>query len=496
MSEQNLKKGIMAKDTVFYMLAKLLEGVIGVLTISFMSYIYLPEQIGKYSAINVFVTTVAMVFIQWLVQSSLRYINKYDIENKNSEFYSTIFYAWFKVNAFAFILFFLFIFIFKLLFLDFFESYSLSLVFFAFVMFLTYNTSQLIVAILAGARKVKVNLFLSITNALGKLVFIIAFNKLISVKIEWIFLSYIIFDALTVIVGVKTLKIFKYLNKKNNSKETLQTLKNYGMPLMGNMFATSVLNKSDIYIISFFLGDGLTGIYQTNYSIIASAFTVLNMGIMRGSYPTIVRTWSEGKVDLTKKLISDSVRFFLIISIPAVVGIFCLSNFIAISFFDIKYVSGSNIMGVVALGMMFLGLTEYCIKPWELNAKTKAIFKRSMFCGVFNVFINILFIKTFGYKFASISTFISYFIYFVLAKLGTKKYIKWEIKKTVYFNILLSAFIMAVVILFVKHFLYANLLSLVALVLLGVFIYVFMLYIIGEIKDEINLIFNKILKRT
>ena len=64
------------------------------------------------------------------------------------------------------------------------------------------------------------------------------------------------------------LKIFKYLKGGKGSKEILKELKDYGTPLMGNMITTSVLNKSDIYIITAVLGASAAGIYQTNYLLL------------------------------------------------------------------------------------------------------------------------------------------------------------------------------------------------------------------------------------
>ena len=500
MSEQIRKKSVIAKDTLIYMLAKGIEGIIGVLTISAMSYIYLPEEIGKYSTINIAITTISMVAIQWLVQSVLRYINKYDLENMKIQFYSTVFFSWLKVNLIVGLSFSFFILILVLgenipIFNNILLNYPISLLIVSLLMFLTYNTSQLIIALLAGARKSKVNLILSVINVFGKLGALIIFNKLFSVKIEWLFLSYIIFDFITAFLGTINLKIFKYISLKEKSDEILSVFKIYGMPLMGNMLATSVLNKSDIYIITSFLGDDKAGIYQTNYSIIAATFTLISAGAMRGSYPTIVRTWSEGKKDMAQKLIGDAIRFYLLISVPAVFGIFVLSDYIAISLFEAKYFDGNSIMGFVGLGMLFLGLTEYANKPWELNAKTKEIFKRSMISGILNIILNLLLIKKFGYKFAGISTFLSFLIYFLLVKKGTKKYMKFNINKKSLFNIIISAFLMSFFILLIKIFLNGNIITLGALVIFGIIFYVIALYLSGEIKNELNSIIKKLFNK-
>ena len=500
MSEKDIKNRRMAQDTLIYLIAKIIEGIVGVLTISVMSYIYLPEEMGRYSTINIAITTIAMVAIQWLVQSVLRYINKYDVDNDQDKFFSTVFFSWLKVNIIT-----LFIGIFLVLILKInlinkmineYVNSSIGIIIMGILMFITYNTSQLVIAMLAGVRKSKTNFILSIINVTGKLMSIIILNKMFKTRIEWIFLSYIIFDFMISFIGIMRLNIIKHINIKYNDKEVLNTLKLYGMPLMGNMIATSVLNKSDIYIITGFLGDDKAGIYQTNYSIIASAFTLLCAGAMRGSYPTIVRTWSEGKKELTEKLICDALRVFLLISIPSVIGIFSLSDFIAKVLFESRYFEGHIIMGFVALGMMFLGLTEYVIKPWELNAKTKEIFKRSMISGILNIILNLIFIRIFGYKFASVSTLITFLIYFILARQGTKKYMKLSINNKSTLKILLSGIIMGILILLLKKFLSMSIINLCLLVIFGIFIYFISLFISGEINNEIAFILSRIKKNS
>ena len=490
------KNQAMAKDTIIYMIAKGIEGIVGVLTISAMSYIYVPEQTGRYSTINIAITTFAMVLIQWLVQSVLRYINKYEIDNEQDKFFSTVFFSWFKVNIISF---FVFSIITMLLAFGFFRNitsiYPISLIIVSMVMFFTYNTSQLVIGMLAGVRKSKINLVLSVINVVGKLLSIIILNKVFTTKIEWIFVSYIVFDFITALIGIIKLDIKKHIKWRYYDKEILHVLKMYGIPLMGNMIATSVLNKSDIYIIGYFLGEDKVGIYQTNYSIVASAFTLLAAGAMRGSYPTIIRTWSEGDKELTKNLLGVAIRTYLLISLSAVVGVFCVSDFVAGVLFEAKYFEGHSIMGFVGLGMMFLGLTEYAIKPWELNARTKEIFKRSMISGILNIVLNIAFIKTFGYKFAGISTFIAFFVYFMLAKNGTKEHMEFNLNKLSLFRILISIFIMGAIITVTKQFLPINIVTLCFLVFEGILVYLIALYFTGEAKNEINLIINKIKKK-
>lgn len=488
MSSNNQK---MAKDTIIYMIAKSIEGLIGILTISIMSHIYVPSEMGRYSTINIAITTIAMVCIQWLTQSVFRYMHKYQKEDDKKKFYSTIFVSWIKVNSIVLSI--------GIIGFSIFNSYikdilDINLIIASLIMFVTYNTYQLVISILAGMGKSVINLKLSIFNVFSKLFAIVVFNYILGSQILWIFISYIIADFLTAVFGIYNMKIKGYVNYKDFDKDIQSKFTAYGVPLIGNMLATSVLNKLDIYIINFSLGEESAGIYQTNYSIIASAFILIATGAMRGSYPTILKLWNQGDSDGTKKLLKVAIRNYMLISLPAVVGVFSISDGISQVLFKSLYWEGHFVMGFVALGMMFLGLTEYAIKPWELQSKTKEIVKRSMFCGFVNIVLNLMFIKTFGYIFGGISTAISFATYFVIAVFGTRKDILFQVDFKTLFKILFSSLVMGIVIISIKGFITYNLITLSLMVILGVVVYILILFLTGEIKNEVEFLKSKLKK--
>lgn len=506
MSAKTGSKGTMAKDTIIYMIAKGIEGIVGIVTMSVMTYLFVTSQMGYYSTVNIAVTTIAMIAVQWLVQSVLRYINKYDIQDRHTEFYSTVFLSWLVVNVVVVTLAFVLAFILKNylsgydIINRFTSVYNYRVITMGILWFVTYNTAQLVIAMLAAIREAKLNLVLSMITVCGRLILMVAFCKMWGSQIEWIFLSYFITDLIVSVIGLLRLKIYKYLNFKNANIEIFRELKAYGMPLMGNQLATSVLNKSDIYIVTIIIGAGAAGIYQTNYSLIATAFTLLNASVMRGCYPTILRAWSEGDKENTKRLVGSAVRFYLLAAIPAVLGVAAVNDILATSLFEAEYVEhhflgfyGNSVMFWVALGMTFLGLTEYSIKHWELTANTKAIFLRSLIGGVVNVGLNLVLIKATGnYYIAAITTFIGFFVYFVLAKVGTRKKLGWNVDKKVYFRIGFSGIIMYLFILFVKSNLNYNKINLAICIICGIIVYGMSLYVTGEVKNEAKLIFSKL----
>ncbi|MCD7905622.1 MAG: lipopolysaccharide biosynthesis protein [Clostridiales bacterium] len=489
--EQGSGKGAMAKDTVIYMLAKGCEGVVGVLMVSAMSRIYVPEQMGIYSTVNIAVTTIAMFACQWLVQSVMRYINKYEMGGRLREFYSTAFFSWVRVNLAIIFLAAVF-----LIFINgsgsgFLDAYSMPVLISACFMFITYSSAQLVIAMLAAVRWAKTNLFLSVVNICGKLVLLVLFNKLWGSRIEFIFISYCLLDLFSTVFGVYKLDMFKYIDHKGFDRKVFGDLFAYGFPLMGNLITTQILNKSDVYIITFFQGKGAAGIYSTNYSLVSSAFTMLSAAVMRGSYPTILRTWSEGKKEQAGKLVNEAVRMYLVLGVPAVCGVFALQDVISGVLFDPEYYSGNIIMGPVALGMMFLAVTEYSIKGWELNAMTKQIFYRSLIGGAVNVIINLIFVPLFGIITAAVSTFIGFFAYFLLARYGTRKLLRFKLPIKTYVRIIGSSLLMWLVLMLLKNILPQNILSLGGMVVFGIIIYFGTLIVSGELKGELAVVIKK-----
>lgn len=495
------QKSVMAKDTIIYMLAKGIEGVVGIVTMSAMTYLFATSQMGQYYTVNIAITTIGMVAIQWLVQSVLRYINKYQIQGRQEAFFSTVFSAWAWVNMVVVALGIVAVLALKFQIGGFgwmqslARRYNYRVFVCGLLWFVTYNTAQLMISMLAAVREAKLNLLLSMITVCGRLLFMVVLCKLFKSRIEWIFISYFVTDGIVSLIGMKRLKIFSYLKGKTD-KAILSELKAYGMPLMGNQLTTSVLNQSDVYIVTAVLGDVASGIYKTNYSLIATAFTLLNASVMRGCYPTILRAWSEGKKDDVQRLLNEAVRMYLILAVPAVVGVLAVSHSAAYALFESDYVEGHIVMFWVALGMMFLGLTEYSIKHWELNANTNAIFRRSLIGGAVNVGLNLVLIKlTQSYAIAAVTTFIGFFVYFVLARVGTRNHLRWQVAPRRFANIIGSAAAMYVAIAILKYILPESKLCLALFIICGIIVYGVTLILTGEVKDELTLILNKINKK-
>lgn len=481
----------MARDTILYMFAKIIEGLIGVITVAAYTYCFIPEEYGKYNIVNLTIVTSAMIVMNWLSQAVMRYVNEYDMNSEKDKFYSTTFFVWLKINIFLVIIASTCI----LIYTQIFDKSIASILWLSLTMFITYGTNLLVINILVVKRKIKLNLLLSLSSIIIKLAITLLLIKLFGARIEWILIPNIIFDALFVLIATIKLDIIKYISYSKYSKEVLKKFTVYGIPIIGLTFSTSILYNSDRYIINVLINSAAVGIYYANYSLMSAAFSMFSNAVMKGSYPSILKAWNDGDKQATLGIISQAVRHYLLFAVPAIVGVCVLAESVSKLLLEPAYVEGYVVMKWVAIGMTFLGLTEYSNKYWELEVNTKVIFKHSLISGIINIALNIILVPLYGYKIAAVTTAFGFLVYFILSFMGSRKQFKWILTANNYIRIISSAVIMGIILKLLLNFVSLSFINITILVVVGIMIYGLCLYITGEIREEVIIIKNFIIRR-
>ncbi|HHV96986.1 MAG TPA: oligosaccharide flippase family protein [Clostridiaceae bacterium] len=470
----------MVKDTFLYLPAKIIEGAVGVVTLSLLTRLFKPDDYGNYHLAVTTVSIVSLFLLGWLYQAAFRYVNNFTGKRKVVVFYSTIFVVWAVISVSITILGLIILFSLR----NRFDAYTLKPVLFSIFMFFSYSLAQILLYMLSAARIIKLFVGLSVLSAILKPIFLILFVKVFYTGVSGAIISLILIDALVIVVIIYRLRIYRYINMRFFSSRVAKKFSRYGIPLVGVSLSASLLNYSDNYILKFFRGSDYVGIYSANYSIASSAFTALLFAIMRGVYPTILKTWKQNNKTQTEGLLSNAVRYFMIITVPAVVGISVLSHVIS-NILDPLYVEGSSVMIFVSIGMFFYGLSEYNNKAWELTSNTGVIFRNILFCCLFNIIINIITIPFGGYMAAAVNKALAFMFYFLLSYLRGRKILKWHIAPASLMKIFGSAALMGLIIyIAVSSFESVSILHLLILVPLGVVVYGIGLYLTGEIKQE------------
>jgi O-antigen/teichoic acid export membrane protein len=202
--------------------------------------------------------------------------------------------------------------------------------------------------------------------------------------------------------------------------------------------------------------------------------------------PEISKLFDENKIDQVRTYMSHSLRYFLLITIPAVFGLSALAKPLLGVFTTEEFLSGWFVIPIIALSGLLAGIFQIFINIIFLVKETKYITYINIVAAASNVLLNLLLIPSKGIGGAALSTLISYFLMIVLCIRVSAKHFVFHFYL---YDVVKSIFSSLVVYLFVSHFTISNIYELFAVSGMGAFIYVFLMLIIGGFsKQEISIV--------
>ena len=145
--------------------------------------------------------------------------------------------------------------------------------------------------------------------------------------------------------------------------------------------------------------------------------------------------------------------------------------------------------------MLFMGLTEYANKAYELEQQTSAILQNSAAAAVIKVIASIILIRTAGYLAAALGSVIAFASYFLLTAIRVRKRFLFRIASASLVKILLSSALCGAAAFGCTHLPVSNLLRLVFAVIAGAATYAVCIAATGEGKAEIAAIRAKLQSR-
>lgn len=472
-----------AKDTGIYAIGRVLVGLTGILSIKLYTSLFTPEAYGSYSIVSTTVNVVMMVLTGWLFHSSFRFLNDYDeVEEKRVSFYSTIFLCSMLITLISLVITYVTLKIFRNS-----ISIELSRLIVGGVFLLgTHSNSMILFNLIRAKRLSGLYSVLSVMQSSFKLIVIYILSKRMGLGAESIFYGGIILDLVVSIPIIYKLKLVKHINYKDFSPNVYRRLVTFGYPLIGVSLTTWVLSTTDKYLIKFFRTSAEVGIYSISYSLVTAGFALVNTSLMLGIYPIILKTWRNHGQSSTEDLMEKVIRYYLIITLPTLLGLSVLAKPALSVLTSPAYVAGYIIIPWVAFGVLLQGLSEYITKVWELQENTKIIFRLMIISGIINVIANIIFIPRYGFYAAALTTAFSYLIYLLLAIHFSYRIFAWKVSLKSICRIALASGIMALALKNAKSIVSLSVVHLILGIAFGAIIYFAVLFVTGELKEEIN----------
>ena len=220
----------------------------------------------------------------------------------------------------------------------------------------------------------------------------------------------------------------------------------FGLPLVPAGWFMWVLNASDRFFISHYLGLSELGIYSVSYNLGYMLINFFFAPIWLTFPPTAARLYNTGQMDKLRQVCRYSLKYALLLMIPATVGFSLLAEPVLKILSTADFIKGAFLIPWVTVGYIFHMLGSYPATGIELAKKTAWITFIYSFAAAANLLLNSLLIPHYGLLGATVATTSSFFVQMLLCIGIGNRYLSfnWDIRfilKTVF-----AAAIMAIVV--------------------------------------------------
>ncbi|WP_297980624.1 flippase [uncultured Methanobrevibacter sp.] len=315
-----------------------------------------------------------------------------------------------------------------------------------------------------------------------------------------IYLTYAGYNIETVVLGLLTgyaavfimmaFLIVRHLGigigKWSNLKEQLA----FAIPTIPSNISSWVVDSSDKYVIGILIGSVAVGCYSPGYALgsillmFLSPFAVLLPAVLPEHY-------EKGDINEVYKYLSYSMKYYMLLTVPAAVGMSVLSKplLYIITTPEIA-LGGYMVTPFVCLGAIFMGMYGITNNILILEKNTMILGKLWIIVAIVNLGLNILLIPYLNILGAAIATLISYIIAFTVTAIASKKVMRLPFNIKELSKIILASAIMGAVVYIMHPIGIFNVLISIAV---GVIVYFVLLFILKGITLKEIAIFKDLL---
>lgn len=408
MSNDRYKK--LAINSVVFAAANFGSSVLRFIIVPFYTYYLTTQEYGTVDMLSTTVSLVLPVFILSIQDAALRYSLKKEIDH------STVLmncYLVLVISSFVFSA-------------SYFVSYVLKIEIKLWGFFYALLIVQALYGILQNYTRGignSINFALAgLVNTivlLGTNVFLLAGLKLgIQGYLIALFLSYFIPSIYLLFINRNTysFSVF-YINIP-----ILKKMLRYSLPLIPTAMMWWVMNASDRYVITWFLGISATGIYAVSHKI---------PSVMHMIYTIFQQAWQVSAIEESDA--KDRTIFF-----GQIYRVFCDGLIIAASIIiliirpvistivEASYVSAWRYAPFLVISSVFSSLAGFLGINYIVSEKTIGAFITSAITACINLIFNILFTPLIGMYGTAIGTLVGYFSLWLIRSVDTQKYIRYN----------------------------------------------------------------------
>lgn len=219
----------------------------------------------------------------------------------------------------------------------------------------------------------------------------------------------------------------------------------YAWPLALGNVAMWGLRLSDLFIISSLRPEREVGIYSVSYNISSKSIELLVALFLLSVSPLIYNTWErKGKV-ATEKTLTMVTRVYLLLCLPAAVGLSVLAFPFVALLTSSDYQEGYRIVGFVVFSSFAWGLSNIAMLGIAIKKQTYRLGTNQIVAASIHISLQLLLVARFGYVASAISTLIGYTVLLMLQTLASRPHLTWRFPFRTLLNVTAASAVMGLV---------------------------------------------------
>jgi O-antigen/teichoic acid export membrane protein len=477
-----LKKFI--KDIARYSLSQLLPALTAFITTPILTSLFLPAEYGKWAlALSVSSFMVALTSAG-LGSAVIRFYPAYKAKSSLNTFFSTIsITAGIATIVVAGAVFFI-LFLFK----GFLPSALIEFLPLIILIFVVQSVFTIYMAVMRAQERSSVfatfQLLLNYGGLGMGLLFVIGFNFRVDGLLWGALLTLVLIVPSLFYLATKGFGVqFRHFKMT----DAIQMI-DYALPLTLGSVAMWGLRLSDLFIISFFCSERDVGLYTVSYNISAKSIELLVTLFLLSVSPLLINTWERDGQEETEKNLTMVTRVYLIVCLPATIGLSVLAFPFVALLTSPEYYEGYKIFGLVALSSFIWGLANIAQMGMAIKKRTRRLGANQIIAAAIHIGLAILLVPRFGYAVAAVTTLIGYSALLGLHARSSRPHLPWHFPFSTLRNVLIASFAMGLI----AYAIYGlsgegsdvSIIYLVLSVLAAVPVYFFLLWVFGEIREK------------
>jgi O-antigen/teichoic acid export membrane protein len=216
----------------------------------------------------------------------------------------------------------------------------------------------------------------------------------------------------------------------------------YAWPLSLGAVAMWGLRVSDLFIIGALWPARDVGLYSVSYNISAKSIELLVALFMVSVSPLIYRTWETEGREATEATLTMITRIYLILCLPAAVGL----SVLAVPFVGLlaapEYHEGSRIVGLVVFSSFIWGLAHMAVMGLTIRRRAWRLGTNQIAAAAIHIGLQLLFVPRFGYVASAACTLIGYTALLLLQASASRQYLAWRFPFNTLRNVMVASVVM------------------------------------------------------